>query len=73
MIYLVDSLVRPILTYGSHVWGVNTAGTAAIDKVFMWYLRCILKVKATTSNFIVLGECGSPPPSITCHISTLCY
>ena len=73
MIYLFDSLVRPILTYGSHVWGVSTTGTAAIDKVFMWYLLCILKVKATTSNFIVICVCGSPPPSITCHISTLCY
>ena len=55
------------------VGGVSTACTAAIDKVFMWYLRCILTVKATTSNLMVLGECGSPPPSVTCHISTLCY
>ena len=34
MFHLFDSIVRPILTYGSDVWGVNKAGGEAVDKVF---------------------------------------
>ena len=30
---LFDAIVRPILTYGSDVWGVNTAGGEAVDNI----------------------------------------
>ena len=33
----------------------------------------ILRVKATTSNFIVIVECGQFPPSVACHISLLSF
>lgn len=33
----------------------------------------MLRVKATTCNTIVLGECGRIPPSIFCHIKLLCF
>ena len=59
--YLFDSLVRPILTYGSEVWGFCKSGLLDLDRVFLRYMRCILRVKATTSNFIVIGECGQFP------------
>ena len=36
-------------------------------------MRCILRVKATTSHFIVIGECGQFPPSVSCHISLLSF
>ena len=36
-------------------------------------MRCILRVKATTSNFIVIGECGHFSPSVSCHISLLSF
>ena len=32
-----------------------------------------LNVKATTSNVIVIGECGRYPPSVFCHTSLLCF
>ena len=71
--YLFDSLVRPILTYGSEVWGFCKSGLLDLDRVFLRYMRCILRVKATTSNFIVIGECGQFPPSVSCHISLLSF
>ena len=36
-------------------------------------MRCVLHVKATTSNVIVIGEFGQMPPSVYCHINALCY
>ena len=39
----------------------------------MRYIRCVLNVKASTSNVIVIGECGRYPPSVFCHISLLCF
>ena len=58
MFHLFDSIVRPIFTYGSDVWCVNKAGGEAVDKVLVWLARIVLRVKATTSNIITLGECG---------------
>ena len=73
MIYLFQSLIRHILVYGSDVWGVNSNVTKAMDKVFLWYARTILKVKSNTCNVITLGECGVIPPSIICHKQAMCY
>ena len=70
---MYETLIRPILVYGSDVWGSQTQGTLAVDKVFFWYMRCILQVKSTTSNIIVVGESGQIPPSISCHINAICY
>ena len=67
--YLFETLIRPILLYGSDVWGINSPNNDAIDKVFYQYVRCVLKVKATTSNIMVIGE----TPSVFSHISVLSY
>ena len=73
MFYLFDSMIKPILTYGSDVWGINKAGREAVDKVFLHFVRCTLGVKATTSNYIVYGESGTVPPSVYCTISALSF
>ena len=39
-----------------------------MDKVFVRSVRCTLGIKCTTSNIIVLGECG-----VMCTIITLCF
>ena len=65
--------MRPILLYGSDVWGVHVSANTPIDKLFFYYMRCVLHVKSTTSNVIVVGECGQLPPSVYCHINALCY
>ena len=73
MFDMFDTLIRPILNYGSDVWGLSRSGLESLDKVFLHYVRCILCIKATTCNAIVYGECGRYPPSITCHVNVLCY
>ena len=44
-----------------------------LDRVFLRFIRCTLGIKCTTSNIIVLGECGRMPPSVMCTINTLCF
>ena len=70
---MVDVLIRPILTYGSDIWGFSKLAGSTLDKVFLNNNRCTLHVKATTCNAIVNGECGKFPPSAHCHISVLTY
>ena len=71
--FLFDSLIKPILTYGSEVWAVSEAGTSQADKTFLRHVKHSLGVKNTTSSIMVLGDCGHYPPSISCKISLLCY
>ena len=73
MFNLFDVLVKPILIYGSNVWGIKSKLWDSNDKVFLQYARCLLHVKATTSNVITTGECGSLHPSMNCQIAALCY
>ena len=73
MLNLFDALIKPILVYGSDVWGIKCKLWGEADKTFLQYARCMLRVKATTSNTITTGECGKFPPSTACQISALCY
>ena len=52
---------------------INEAAHLAVDKVFLHFARCILCVKATTSNAIVFGETGHLPPSLSRMISALTF
>ena len=73
MFDIFDTLIMPILVYGSDVWGSNKDSIDILDKVFLRFIRCTLGIKATTSNIIVAGECGRLPPSTQCILHTLCY
>ena len=73
MFHIFDTLIMPILTYGSDIWGYNKVALTILDKVFLRSVRCTLGIKCTTSNIIVLGECGRMPPSVMCTINTLCF
>ena len=70
---IFDTMIRPIITYTSDVWGLNNSGLNDLDKLFLQYICCVLCVKATTSNVIVFGECGKFPLSMYCHANVLCY
>ena len=73
MFHLFETLILPIFTYGSDVWGSNKTTLTILDRVFLRFIRCTLGIKCTTSNIIVLGECGRMPPSVMCTINTLCF
>ena len=67
MFYLYETLIQPIVLYGSDIWGAYPNCTKDINTVFLWFIRCTLNVKATTCNIITIGESGIIPPSIKCH------
>ena len=73
MCLLFESLIKLILIYGSDVWGMNKHCISELDKMYLWFIRNMLKVKRTTSNQIVFGECGVYPPSVSCHVNVLCF
>ena len=73
MFFMFNTLIQPILLYGSEIWGVRKTGCAAIDKVFFSFMKHTLYVKQSTSNIITIGECGQIPPSVVCHTNVINY
>ena len=66
-------MIEPILTYGSDLWGASSTCTEDINKIYLWFIRLVLNVKATTSNKITMGEAGIIPPRIKCHENVILY
>ena len=64
MFYIFETMIRPITTYGSDVWGCKVKNISCIDKELLEFSKRILRVKTTTCNTIVYGECGHLPPSV---------
>ena len=73
MFYIFETMIRPITTSGSDVWGFRFKNISCIDKEFLEFSKRILRVKTTTCNAIVYGECGHLPPSVFCHINALFF
>ena len=42
MFHIFDTLIMPILTYGSDVWGHNKNAHTLLDKVFLRFIRCTM-------------------------------
>ena len=61
---LLDTLILPILTYGSEIWGYEN--TKQLEKLHLQFCRNILGVRTTTPNFMTYGELDRTP------IDTLC-
>ena len=68
---LFDSLVVPILLYGSDIWGIYN--TQDVDKLHYRFCKYILGVGKHTSNAAVLGELGRFPLSVICKARALKY
>ena len=73
MLKAYSTLIQPILLYGSDVWGHSKNGGECIDKTCLFFLRCILKVKKSTSNIMCFGELGVIPPSILANINSIIH
>jgi len=53
---LFDTLVLPILNYGSEIWGLNESMT--LERVHLSFCKKLLGVKIQTQNNFVYGELG---------------
>jgi len=65
MFKLFDSMIVPILTYGSEIWEFKEA--EEIERIQIQFCKCFLGVNSTVNNAMVLGECGRLPLSIVYH------
>ena len=63
-IQLFDSMVVPILLYGSEVTGFENSDM--LERLCTQFYKIILKVKKTTPNVMLYGELGRYPINILC-------
>ena len=68
---LFNSMVLPILFYGSEVWGVCKADP--METFYMSFLKSILRVKLSTTNIYVYGEFGLVPLHVQRKVRVLKY
>ena len=68
---LFDSMVLPILCYGSEIWGFHKAPD--IERVHIRYLKQILSVRQQTTNAAVYGEVGRFPLNVVRNVRLLSY
>ena len=73
VLHLYQTIVQPVLVYGSDIWVVTARGLAEADNVFNWYLGLVLRVKLSTSKIMMAGEVGMFPPSVQCQKNVLMY
>ena len=58
---LFDVLVKPILSYGCEVWGLNSKAGEKAEMLHKSFLRNILRMPKNTSGVLVLAEFGRYP------------
>ena len=58
-IELYEKMVKPILLYGSEVWGFGNLDV--LERSVLKFLKLILHMKSSTPNFMVYGETGVYP------------
>ena len=71
LLQLFDSMVKPILCYGSQVWGYKYSPD--IEAIQLSFCKRYLGVKGSTNNSIVLGECGRLPLCVTYYSNFIKY
>ena len=71
ILQLFDTLLKPILTYGSEVWG--TANYDVIEKFYLTFIKQSLGVKSSTNTCMVFAETGRYPLSVAIKKSIIKY
>jgi len=68
---LFDSMIEPILIYGSEVWGYENL--KFIEQIHLKYCKRVLQVRNTTPNFMVLGELGRFPIEVKVKLRMISF
>ena len=59
---LFDTLVKPILTYGCEVYGMQNY--SVVENLYLKFLKITLIIKMTTNSSMVYAEMGHYPLAI---------
>ena len=65
MLDLFDKSVTPILLYGCEVWGYENVDM--IERIYLKFSKILLCVKKSTANYLVYGELGQFPLSVSIY------
>ena len=68
---LFDKLVKPVLLYGSEIWGFHKA--ADVERVHLLFCKIILHLKRNTANYFIYGELGRYPLILDSKIQIIRY
>ena len=68
---IFDTMIKPILCYGSQVWGYEYCST--IESVQNKFCRQFLHVRSTTNTCMVLGDCGRLPICVAYFTNCIRY
>ena len=66
---LFYSQIKPILLYGSEIWGMQM--DLQIEKALLFALKRLLKVSPKTPNDMVYGETGRTPLHLDAKVSSI--
>ncbi len=70
-LHLFDSVVQPILLYGSEVWGFEDCKN--IERVHLKFCKIVMGVSQFTTSAMVYGELGRSPVSIAIKTRMIAY
>ena len=68
---LFDSIVTPILLYGSEVWGFENISN--VEKIQIRFYNLLLGLNGSVSNVVTFGELGKFPLRVLCKERILKY
>ena len=63
---LFDKIVKPILLYGCEIWGFSNI--ELLERVQLKFCKLLLNLKKSTPNFMVYGELGVYPLSVSVKV-----
>lgn len=69
--YLFDTMIVPIMLYGSEVWGFKHY--KVLEDVQISYCKQLLGLPKHAPNLVALGDCGRYPISIKANLRCLKY
>ena len=65
---LFDKMVKPILLYGSEIWGFSKNIDCLKKIQLIRFCKLLLKLKSSTPNYMIYGELGRFPIEIDIKI-----
>ena len=69
---LFDKMVKPILLYGSKIWGYSK-NIDCLEKIQLRFCKLLLKLKSSTPNYMIYGELGRFPIEIDIKIRMVSF
>ena len=70
-IELFDKMIKPILLYGSEIWGYSNV--KPIERIHVKFLKSIFNLKQSTPNVMLYGEFGVYPIEIDIKVRLISF